>query len=232
MVMPPSTTPGSSLTQRRGRGLSWVALVLGILLSPSAAVSQDTSLTGISSLDVCTDAYPLCPRPELYRLAVSLGLNNDRPNLTHDCPHTFAELPPGAVLTSTTLCAAGLTPPSLWWIQEQFANQGKGYRGYRQLVTNWLTYLPTETTTSRVDLVVDLQIWSTMDYFRRYEFLNTFGESAQTFGYNLRTFSFRGEFLGAYTCDRPIPEENQARCTIQMDRQGAQARPQGGLTGF
>jgi hypothetical protein len=114
------------------------------------------------------------------------------------------------VLQNQTYCQQGLTLPSLWWTQEQFAAQGQNYPEYTKLVQNWLTYLPQGNQPGRVDFVLELQRWSTMDYFKRYEFLTVFGGAAQRFGYNLRAFSFRGEFLGAYTCS------NQ-RCTVDLE---------------
>jgi hypothetical protein len=91
------------------------------------------------------------------------------------------------------------------------------------LVQDWLTYVPEQNQVSRVDLFLELQRWSMMDYFKRYEFLSVFGSAAESFGYNLRAFSFRGEFLGAYTC---LEADGGARqCQIEVEGSGAQAKP-------
>ena len=198
----------------------WTATiaVLAILWNPKPSQAQNLSL------EACEGEYPLCPRVELYRLQPS----RDRGTLafTVACPAGFINLPPGSVLSNESVCREGLTLPSLWWTQELFGSQGKGYPEYTKLVKNWLTYLPTADRSGRVDLILELQRWSTMDYFKRYEFLTVFGTATQSFDYNLRAFSFRGEFLGSYTCQ---PSHSNVSippsCRIDLEGGGAQVKP-------
>ena len=194
--------------------------ILTIVFMSSLGITKPSQAQLSSAVsESCEGDYPRCPRLELYRLQPS----RDRENiaLTAACPRGFAHVAPGAVLGSETVCREGLTLPSLWWTQELFGTQGKGYPEYTKLVQNWLTYLPTSDREGRVDLVLELQRWSTMDYFKRYEFLTVFGTATQSFGYNLRAFSFRGEFLGAYTCQG---SENPT-CRIELEGRGAQVKP-------
>jgi hypothetical protein len=187
---------------------------VGILLNPRLSHAQ------IVPQETCQGDYPLCPRLELHRLEPS------RQALTVSCPAGFINLAPGSVLSSESVCREGLTLPSLWWTQEQFGSQGKGYPEYTKLVKNWLTYLPTGDRFGRVDLILELQRWSTMDYFKRYEFLTVFGTASHSFNYNLRAFSFRGEFLGAYTCQPRDPSLSMPPiCRIELEGGGAQAKP-------
>lgn len=96
------------------------------------------------------------------------------------------------VLTMTSISQAGLTVPSLWWQREQFGGK---------LLDNWLAYPGNDNQPGRVDLVVNRQIWSLLDYLQRYEFVHHFGITARDYGYNTRVFNRQGILLGAYTCE-------------------------------
>ena len=195
---------------------SW--LLSSVRGNPVAA--QPVSPTVATVAESCVGEYPRCPRPELWRL----GRFRARPAQGfQSCPQRFDQLVPGAVLGSTIVCREGLTLPSLWWTQEQFGSQGRGYPEYPKLVQDWLTYVPGQNQAGRGDLILELQRWSTMGYFKRYEFLSVFGSAAESFGYNLRAFSFRGEFLGAYTC--LAADGGASQCRIEVEGSGAQAKP-------
>ncbi|MDX2097184.1 MAG: hypothetical protein SFW36_05355 [Leptolyngbyaceae cyanobacterium bins.59] len=98
---------------------------------------------------------------------------------------------PPDVVTSKTICQASLTLPSLWWAKQQFGGQ---------VLENWLAYGSTGASPGRVDLVVNPQAWSLLNYLERYEFIDKFGSIAREFGYNTRVFNRQGEKLAAYTC--------------------------------
>lgn len=121
------------------------------------------------------------------------------------------------VITAATIAERGLTIPSLWWEKEQFANS--------KLLDNWLAY-PNEQNQDdrekiggRVDLVVNRQIWSLLDYLQRYEFVNHFGSSAKEYHYNTRVFNRQGGLLAAYTCDFDV---EPSVCRIWLDSSGFQ----------
>ncbi len=117
---------------------------------------------------------------------------------------------PAFVVTANTISQSNLTTPSLWWATEQFGDR---------LITNWLAYpaeLQSAAQAGRVDLVVNRQIWSLLDYLERYEFVTHMGTTARQFGYNTRVFNPQGELLAAYTCT--FTPENF--CNILLDDGG------------
>ena len=107
----------------------------------------------------------------------------------------------GSVRTANTISQTGLTPPSLWWANEQFGGK---------LLDNWCAY-PDQR---RVDLVVNRQIWSLLTYLERYEFVSHFGTVARDFNYNLRVFNQQKTLLATYTCDYSIIP---VRCNLWID---------------
>lgn len=102
-----------------------------------------------------------------------------------------------AGITDTTIQQSGLTEPSLWWIRDQIAAQNKYGR---RLIDGWLACAGTGES-NRVDVMVNDQIWSSLDFFDRYEFIEKFGNATTGYGYNLRVFNPQGEMLAAYTCN-------------------------------
>lgn len=94
------------------------------------------------------------------------------------------------VITSKTYSPNGLTRPSLWWAKDLFAGK---------LLSNWLAY-PDE---NRIDLIVNRQLWSLLDSFDRYSFVNKFGTVARQYGYNTRVFTLSQpeQPLATYTCN-------------------------------
>lgn len=106
------------------------------------------------------------------------------------------------VLTSNTIAAKGLTIPSLWWTDEQFGGK---------LLQDWLAY----QNEGRVDLVVNRQLWTLLDYIGRYRFTNNFGTVAREYGYNSRIFNQQGILLASYTCNFQMAE-----CKIAIESAG------------
>lgn len=146
------------------------------------------------------------------------------------------------VITANTISQTGITVPSLWFIQEQVADQFSS-----RLVENWLAYPGSETTLRRIDLVVNPQVWSLLNYLERYTFLHRFGSTARDYRYSMRVFDPQARLLAAYLCDYDTeqPSELTARhaassqpkqmipaakslpeCTVVLDSAGA-----GGLRG-
>jgi hypothetical protein len=100
------------------------------------------------------------------------------------------------VLTSATVCQGGLTPPSLWWTRDLVESDLQ----LKKLVSQWSTRVRSAGEAGLVSVVVNPQLWSLMNYFERYEFLNAFGLTVQEFGYNLQLSDLRGVTLGQYRC--------------------------------
>lgn len=97
-----------------------------------------------------------------------------------------------SIVTPNRISQTGITPPSLWWTQEQYG---------KNLLSYWLAYPGTDGTPRRVDLLVDQQVWNVYNYVERYAFVNQFGTAAKDYGYNVRVFDLQGELLGAYVCN-------------------------------
>ncbi|MBF2046446.1 MAG: hypothetical protein EDM05_000590 [Leptolyngbya sp. IPPAS B-1204] len=117
-----------------------------------------------------------------------------------------------AVVTPDRISQTGLTPPSLWWAEEQFANLswvGESFgntgciaeRFSQELLNYWLAYPGTDGTPRRVDLLVNQEVWGNCNYLQRYVFVNRFGTAAKEFGYSVRVFNLQGELLGAHICE-------------------------------
>ena len=111
--------------------------------------------------------------------------------------------PKDYVITANTINPERLTVPSLWWAQ---ANAEK------KLLDNWIAYPASEQEPARVDLIVNQQIWSLLEYVERYDFVNRLGSAARNFGYNVRVFNYQKEPLATYTCNFNI---SPALCNIE-----------------
>ncbi|MEP0751893.1 hypothetical protein NDA03_06640 [Trichocoleus sp. Lan] len=98
--------------------------------------------------------------------------------------------PRSTVIRADSMSQAKPTVPSLWWAEEQFGGK---------LLENWLAYPDRQ----RVDLVVNRQLWSLLNYIGRYSFVNNFGTVARDYGYNTRVFIANQpqEPLATYTCN-------------------------------
>ncbi len=110
-----------------------------------------------------------------------------------------------AVITDDTISQRGLTIPSLWWAKQQFAGN---------LLDNWLAYPGDGKKPGRIDLVVNQENWSLLDYLERYAFVTKFGTVAQDYGYNVRVFNSEAERLATYTCNF---NPTSRPCSIQLD---------------
>jgi hypothetical protein len=131
-----------------------------------------------------------------------------------------AEVPEAPTPTSTshTISLTGITVPSLWWAQEQFSARQKFGS---QLIDTWAAYEGKPNQLGQVDFFVNRQLWSQLDYVARYTFIHEFGTVANSYGYNVRVFNERREFLAAYTCDSSSTARPQAPvCNATLDSSG------------
>ncbi|MDJ0678517.1 MAG: hypothetical protein QNJ18_01480 [Xenococcaceae cyanobacterium MO_167.B52] len=83
---------------------------------------------------------------------------------------------------------ASINVPTLWWAVEQFDPFGG------KLVNNWLA----RPSLKQIDVTVNWQFWTLLDYLGRYRFLNQFGTVAREYGYDLRVFNQEKQCLGIY----------------------------------
>jgi hypothetical protein len=105
-------------------------------------------------------------------------------------------------VTAYTFNPETMTQPSLWWAAEQF--------GPNKMIVNWIAY-PEQR---QIDLILNLQLWSSLNYIGRYSFIHHFGTVARDYGYNLRLFDQRPNCLAVYTCNYTTAPPN---CTIEFD---------------
>lgn len=115
--------------------------------------------------------------------------------------------PNASVITANTISQDKLTVPSLWWAKENLENK---------LLDNWIAYPASDNQPARVDLIVNQQVWSLLDYLERYDFVNRLGSVARNYGYNVRVFNYQQERLGTYTCNFST---TPAFCNIDMKAQ-------------
>ncbi|MBE9208330.1 hypothetical protein IQ244_17705 [Nostoc sp. LEGE 06077] len=113
--------------------------------------------------------------------------------------------PNSNIITANTINPQGLTTPSLWLAQANSENK---------LLDNWIAYPASAKTPGRVDVIVNQQVWSILDYLERYSFVNRLGNVARKDVYNLRVFNYQQELLGSYTCNF---QTNPTLCRIQIN---------------
>jgi hypothetical protein len=76
------------------------------------------------------------------------------------------------ILTDKSISPEEMNLPTLWWVKEQYAAKaGFGER----MIRSWSTFSNPERALCRVDVVVNRQLWSLLDYLQRYEFVNQVG---------------------------------------------------------
>jgi hypothetical protein len=103
----------------------------------------------------------------------------------------------------------------LWWTKEQLEWELQSTK----LIGRWtiLPEVPDNPAPPTIEVTVNFQVWSLLDYFSRYEFANTFGLKAYQLGYQLRIVTDRGLLLGQYQClgERQVPQ-----CQVKLDTIG------------
>ena len=164
------------------------------------AIALPSILTGfVLAEETDPSLLPNLDEPLQVCLLEPTALEENNPN----CPL-------GTTITKDTISQTDLTTPSLWGASEQFGNK---------LLENWLAYPDKQ----RVDLVVNRQRWSLMDYLQRYEFVNHMGTVIRQDEYNLRVFNRQDPTLpiAAYTCNFTIAPPT-CRIDINLIRPNAQ----------
>jgi hypothetical protein len=166
-----------SLTLLLSISFSLISL-LPTLPSLAQTNSQTTAQTVCLTNNPNANANSAIPKPSVAPLNLSLL----KPGV----------LPPNGIVTANTIDQAKLSIPSLWWAKEQTESK---------LLNNWIAYPATNTEPARVDLLVNQQIWSILDYLQRYDFVNRLGNVARDYSYNIRVFNTDKQCLATYTCN-------------------------------
>ncbi|HEY9850708.1 MAG TPA: hypothetical protein V6D28_14675 [Leptolyngbyaceae cyanobacterium] len=120
------------------------------------------------------------------------------------------------IITDETISQFGLTNPSFWWTNERFGGQ---------LLDSWLVC----RNDRQLNLIVNRQIWTLLDYLERYEFVHHFGTTAREYGYNVRVLNPQQTLLASYTCNHSAtPTTN---CNLWIDSFGREGFRRRLLTG-
>lgn len=191
----------------KSRRQNWPAPLWPLcLLSLTLAVGlQQQSATGTDERTLAQTVESMCQAPLP---------STDPLDLTALDPK--APSPPPGVITAETISERGLTVPSLWWAKDQFAGK---------LLENWLAYPGAGEARGHVDLIVNRQFWSLLNYLERYRFVNQFGLASRDYRYNVRVFHKRGSFLAAYTCTGSSGEPVCRVCLESADSAGFSGNP-------
>ncbi len=166
--------------------VKWSAIAVGLSLTLTAypLAAQEVEYRQNAQLEALLTA-PF--QPELLREEVATA---------DDLASDGDGVEPTRVITANDVNQAQLTIPSLWYTRDQIAEQFNPL-----LVENWLAYPDAAASVRRVDIVVNAQPWSLLDYMERYTVLNQFGTAARDYLYNVRIFNTERDFLGAYFCE-------------------------------
>ena len=147
----------------------WTLIFAQTAIAETNILDQNTSANG-SDIDVVRGCADL-PEGIAVQAKSSKATANSR-NIASKPPAKFRDL----------------TPAKLWWAAEQFDPfEGK-------LVQNWLTH-PRQ---KEINLVVNWQLWTLLDYLGRYRFVNQFGTVAREYGYTLNIFNQKEQCLAVY----------------------------------
>ena len=115
-------------------------------------------------------------------------------------------------ITENNISQTNLTPPSIWWAAQRFGNM---------LLDFWFIC----PANRRVYLIVNRQIWNSLNYVEKYAFVNHFGTYSQVDRdnrYNVEVLNPQLENLAAYRCDYPV---NPLNCNLWVESFGNYAPP-------
>jgi hypothetical protein len=112
--------------------------------------------------------------------------------------------PRGNNLAGDEMAQPAALVPSLWWAKEQF----DPFDG--QLIATWIAH----PQHRQIDLIVNRQLWSRLDYVKRYRFVNQFGTVVRNAQYNLSVFNQQQKCLATYTCTY---QTDPYQCHINLD---------------
>ncbi len=129
---------------------------------------------------------------------------NRQQELTNQKQSKLAGLNP---ITQLSIPLENSSIPSLWWTQEQFDPFGG------RLIENWLAY----PQIRQIDLIINWQLWTVLDYLGRYRFVNQFGTVVRKYGYNLNVLNQNQQCLATYKYNSL---SNPPQWEIQLERLG------------
>ncbi|MBE9028486.1 hypothetical protein IQ266_01785 [filamentous cyanobacterium LEGE 11480] len=123
---------------------------------------------------------------------------------------------------------AGTTIPSLWWTRDLVLAK-KQFNP--KLIEGWLVCAAgvqnaearvcaiSPVRPGRVEMLVNTQLWTVLDYLSRYEFLYRFGSATTECGYNIHIFNTDAVLMADYICDYQSDRPNHD-CRLRPDLSG------------
>lgn len=106
------------------------------------------------------------------------------------------------IITQDDTSLFEMTEPSLWFSREQMYERWGGYR----LIRRWTAFHSTSSDAYIIDVQVDPQYWSRLEYAQQYAILNQLGKTGMSYGYQVRVYRSI-TLVGIHTCDfSPVPE--------------------------
>jgi hypothetical protein len=137
-----------------------------------------------------------------------------------------------------TVNPAGTTIPSLWWTRDLLVSKSQFNP---KLIEGWLVcgagvqdglarLCAIGAKPGRVEMVVNSQLWTVLDYLSRYELIYRFGSATSECGYNIYIFNTDTQLIADFTCDfQALPlvggRSTDRGCVLRPDLSG-----KGGLT--
>lgn len=116
-------------------------------------------------------------------------------------------------VTQNDISQANFIPPSIWWAAQRFGGM---------ILDFWFT-CPNDR---RVYLIVNRQIWNSLNYVERYSFVNSFGTYSRSDKYNVEVLNPQLETLAAYRCVYPEnPTVKPPICNLWVESFGNYAPP-------
>ncbi|MEO1671326.1 MAG: hypothetical protein AAFR77_11155 [Cyanobacteria bacterium J06631_2] len=113
---------------------------------------------------------------------------------------------------ASTKTGQDLNLSSFWWAALQFDPFGG------KLVQNWLAYPQKQ----QINLVVNWKLWTLLDYFGRYRFVNQFGTVARKHGYSLNIFNQKDQCLASYKYN---PTSIPPKWELNLEKLGRDSLP-------
>jgi hypothetical protein len=125
-----------------------------------------------------------------------------------------------------TISPLGATIPSLWWTRDLLVSKTQFNP---KLIEGWLVCGAgvqsgdaracsiSPDRPGRVEMVVNSQLWTVLDYLSRYELISRFGSAASECGYNIVIFNSDRLLIADYTCDFAAADR---RCRLRPDLSG------------
>lgn len=146
------------------------------LLNQAAITALDLNITSNTIQDYKVSNLSICEEISVKYSSSTTKLNNR------------LEVNKNVNPTNHPKANQDLPQATIWWAADQF----DPFEG--NLIQNWLTYPQKQ----QINLVVDWQLWTALEYFERYRFVNQFGTVVRKYGYNLNVLSQKEQCLASY----------------------------------